>query len=298
MRIPMPDVEQLKQALESIVDLSYSATGGFKVVFKGVDASGHTEAIKAIYIPSEADGFKPEDIEVLKSRAQREIEALSLCSAPCIVRLGSLPPRLISVSVGSFLVYSEEYLPGCLLSGYVGKEPKPSFDFLLRAFSFLLDVIDEMIRIDHLHRDIKPNNIFVTGNDNRPFVILDMGIAFKMHGTQLTRGETPPGTLRYMAPELLSPDYKDVMDFRCDLYSAGLSIYEVAAGIHPFAPRPEEAYATIYRIMNKRPESLELMRPDLPKRFCRIVDRCFKKAPALRYSRTDLVRQELQEAHS
>jgi serine/threonine-protein kinase len=85
------------------------------------------------------------------------------------------------------------------------------------------------------------------------------------------------------------------MDFRCDLYSSGLSIYELASGFHPFAPRPENDYATVYRIMNEKPDPLAVRRPDLPLRFCRIIDRCIKKNPALRYSRIDLLRQELQE---
>jgi serine/threonine-protein kinase len=298
MRIPIPDIDQLKQQLGTITDLSYLDKGGFKVVFRGVDKSNRVEAIKAIYIPTEADGYAPEDIEEQAARANREIAALRLCAAPCIVRLGSIEPRLVTVSAGNYLVYSEELLPGRKLSSLINDVPRPSYKVLEGLFEFFIDVLDEMIRIDHLHRDIKPDNVFVTGIPERPYVILDMGIAFKMKGTQLTRRDTPPGTLRYMAPELLSPDYKDNMDFRCDLYSAGLSMYEVASGVHPFAPRPEESFATIYRIMKVKPISLEVLRPDLPVRFCGIVDRCFKKNPALRYSRLTLLKNDLKEAHS
>jgi serine/threonine-protein kinase len=167
---------------------------------------------------------------------------------------------------------------------------------LMAVFTFLIEVIEEMIRIRYLHRDIKPANIMATGSAERPYVILDMGIAYRVQGTALTQGPTPPGTLRYMAPELLAPDYKDVMDFRCDLYSSGLSIYELASGSHPFAPNTENDYATVYRIMNQRPDPLETRRPDLPRRFCQIIDRCIKKNLALRYARIDLLRHDLQEA--
>ncbi|MFO7535922.1 MAG: serine/threonine-protein kinase [Kiritimatiellia bacterium] len=298
MRIPIPDIDQLKQALGAFVDLTYIDKGGFKVVFKGVDKSKHTEAIKAIYIPTEADGFELTDIEEQTARAQREIEALRLCTAPCIVRLGSLEPRCVTVAAGNYLVYSEELLPGRKLSSFIGNEPKPNYEFLSGLLGFLIDVLEEMTRIGHLHRDIKPDNIFVTEIPDRPYVILDMGIAFKMQGTQLTRRDTPPGTLRYMAPELLMPDYKDNMDIRCDMYSAGLTLYEAATGVHPFAPRAEEAYATIYRIMNLKPTPLEEIRKDLPSDFCGIVDRCFKKNPALRYSRIAMLKHELQETNS
>jgi serine/threonine protein kinase len=295
MRIPIPNTEQVKLLLPDCIDLSYVASGGFKVVFRAVNGGGHAEAIKAIYIPSESDGLAPEQIAQLVARAQREIAALRLCLSPSIVKLGGLSPKLVTLGACTYLIYSEEFLPGKPLVEGVGKQPPPDLVTLMAVFNFLIDVIEEMIRIQYLHRDIKPANIMVTGVAERPYVILDMGIAYKVHGTELTQGATPPGTLRYMAPELLSPDYKDVMDFRCDLYSSALSIYELASGLHPFAPKPENDYATIYRIMKERPEPLENHRRDLPLQFCRIIDRCIKKNPALRYARTDLLRYDLQE---
>jgi serine/threonine-protein kinase len=297
MKIPIPDTEEIKQHLAGIDDLTHIATGGFKVVFKGIDSSQQVEAIKAIYIPTESDGFEPEQIAQLLARAQREIAALRLCKSPCIVRLGTLEPKLVKVSAGDYLVYSEEFLSGGPLSAQIGRLiPQPNLPILADVFMFLIEVIEEMVLIEHLHRDIKPANIMVTGDEKRPYVILDMGIAYKMHGTKLTQGPTPPGTLRYMAPELLLPDYRDVMDFRCDLYSAALSVYELASGVQPFAPRPENDYATLYRILNDKPVVLETLRPDLPPKFCRVVDRCIKKSPALRYARMDLLRHDLQEA--
>ncbi len=295
MRIPTPDLEQLKQQIPGLVELLYVATGGFKVVFRGVDDRGRVEAIKAIYIPSVADGFEPEQIDQLVSRARRELAALRLCQSSCIVKLGNLEPRLIAIGASTYLVYSEEFLPGKPLAARIKEQPLPDFETLKSVLTFLIDVIEEMIRIQYLHRDIKPANIMATEAPERPYVILDLGIAYKIQGTDLTQGSMPPGTLRYMAPELLAPDYKDMMDFRCDLYSSGLSVYELASGVHPFAPRPENESATVYRIMNQKPEPLEARRHDLPRSFCQIIDRCIKKNPALRYARIDLLRHELQE---
>lgn len=116
-----------------------------------------------------------------------------------------------------------------------------------------------------------------------------------MHGTQLTQCGSPPGTVRYMAPELLNPGYKDVMDFRCDLYAAGLTIYVLASGMHPFAPKPEYEHATIYRILNERPHLLADLCPDLPPAFCAIIDRCIRKKPALRYAKIELIEKALRE---
>jgi len=295
--IPKPEDKEIIGHLPHLITLEYRATGGFKVVYRGVDKAGKVEAIKAIYIPEEKDGFEPELIDQLVARAQREIEALQLCVSPCIVKLGQVNPRLVNFGAGKYLLYSEEFIPGYPLSDIVGKQV-PDIRTLYAVTSFLLDVIEEMIRIDHLHRDIKPANIMVTDLGQRPYVILDMGIAYKMQGTQLTQISGPPGTLRYMAPELFSPTYKDVMDFRCDLYSAGLSLYEYASGMNPFAPRPENPFVTQYRILKEKPQPLEGLRNDLPVKYCRIIDRCMKKNPALRYSNINQLREEIEEALS
>jgi len=295
MIIPTPDIDQLRQQISGLITLSYVATGGFKVVFRGVYDSGRVEAIKAIYIPSEADGFAPEQSAQLVARAQREIVVLRSCQPLCIVKLGSVEPRPITIGAHTYLVYSEEFLPGQPMSGLINQQQPPDFGMLKSVFSFLIDVIREMVRLEYLHRDIKPGNIMVTGLPDRPYVILDLGIAYKVQGTELTQGMTPPGTRSYMAPELFMPNYKDVMDFRCDLYSAGLTVYVLASGIHPFAPKPEDEVATVVRVVTQRPPPLETLRPDLPVVFCRIIDRCIKKNLALRYARIDLLHQELQE---
>ncbi len=295
--IPKPDETELSALLPEMVSLEYRATGGFKVVFRGVTRDGVEEAVKAIYIPEEKEGFEPEQIAQLVARAQREIEALALCTSPVIVKLGRIAPKRVELSTGAYLLYSEEFLSGSPLSDFVGKL-HPDLGTLYEVCLFLLAVLEEMTRIEHLHRDIKPANIMVTGIPKRPYVILDMGIAYKMQGTQITQGGGPPGTLRYMAPELFSPMYKDLMDFRCDVYSAGVTLYEYASGMNPFAPQPESPYVTQYRILKEKPQPLESLRPDLPPHFCRIVDRCIKKNPALRYSRLDLLREELEEAVS
>src|SRR2546428_9041349 len=99
-----------------------------------------------------------------------------------------------------------------------------------------MEAILEVERLGHIHRDVKTGNILALAQPERPFVLLDLGIAFKLHGTELTvRGGGPPGTLIYMAPELFRTDYKQVLDIRSDIYSAGVTLFEYAASDHPIA---------------------------------------------------------------
>ena len=58
----------------------------------------------------------------------------------------------------------------------------------------------------------------------RPFVLLDLGIAFSVFDTPLTfdaQNRMPPGTFRYLAPEMLQLNFRETIDFRSDVYAAG-----------------------------------------------------------------------------
>lgn len=296
MSIPIPNPDDLKNALALNLSPEFIATGGFKAVFKITFENGSTEALKAVYIPKARPDNDAELLhrEQLIARAKREISALRQCEHPGIVKLGRFDPIEASISGNDFLVYSEEFLPGEPLTSWLTSNEQTSFSDLCAVMRMLVDLVESLSGIGYLHRDIKPENIIDTGDAGRRFVVLDMGIAYKMHGTELTQGSGPPGTLRFMAPELLRPDYKDNMDFRCDIYSAALTIYVLAAKSHPFAPKPESPYATAYRIMKITPTPLRDLRPDLPESFCGIIDRCIRKRAALRYSNITALKNDLE----
>jgi len=293
MSFPVPSAEGIQSTLALSETPVHIETGGFKAVYRMETPSG-SEAIKAVYIPP-SDNEDDTTRAQLIARAKREIETLGKCISPALVQLGSIEPQLCSVEGHDYLIYGEEFLPGDSLTSWIDRNPRPPLHKLKALFSSLIGLIRELSQAGYLHRDIKPANVIETGIAGRPFVVLDLGIAFKMHGTELTQRGGPPGTLLYMSPELLKPNYKDVMDFRCDLYAAGLTVYVVASGKHPFALRSEHEYATAYRIMSQRPRPLAELRSDLPEEFCAIVDRCIRKKPALRYARLEIVESELQE---
>jgi len=294
MNIQEPNTETLQKALHLETAPEYVATGGFKAVYKFRTPQGIDEALKAVYIPSANTDEETLQRNQLIARATREIKALEQCEHPNIVKLGSVKAAMRALDGQDYLVYSEEFLPGKSLAAWMNQANQATFSDLWILMRSMTDLIGALSGLGYLHRDIKPDNIMETRDSGRRFVALDMGIAYKMEGTQLTRGGSPPGTVRYMAPELLKPDYKDNMDFRCDLYSAGLTVYVLATKSHPFAPRPEHAYATVYRIMNTLPNPLAQLRPDLPDGFCRIIDRCIKKRPALRYGNLRQLADELE----
>ena len=85
-----------------------------------------------------------------------------------------------------------------------------------------------------------------------------------------------------IAPEMLDTNFRQSLDYRADLYTIGLTLYEYATGMNPFARRDEAQYTTLYRIKHDTPQPLSTLRPDLDITFCRLIDQFIKKLPALR----------------
>jgi len=292
---PIPTGLELQQKMNLPNTPVYHRRGGFKAVYTMKNARNVDEALKAIFIPRAESEQERLQRNQLIARAKREIAALSECSSAGIVKLGGIKAEMVELQHADYLVYSEEMLKGePLASRLAPGSPQMDFESLRLLLLTLVRLIGDLHAINYLHRDIKPDNIMDTGDPNRRFVALDMGIAYKLHGTDITQGPNPPGTLRYMAPELLGPNYKDSMDYRSEIYSAGLTVYVLASKSHPFAPMPEHAYATLYRIMNTHPQPLARLRPDLPQAFCQIIDRCIRKRAALRYSSIDILINEIE----
>lgn len=289
----IPSAEDLQRTRSELEAVEFAAAGGFKAVFRAVVA-GRIEAVKVVYIPPEAEEDSSRD-EIV-ARVKREIDALRLCQTDRLVKLGSIELQGIAIGGHDYLLYSEEFLPGESLRDRLARGDRPDLAELLTLMQCLAEAIKAIDAINHIHRDIKPGNVVATGMAARPFVLLDLGIAFKLRGTELTvRGGGPPGTLAYMAPELLTPDYKSALDIRSDIYSAGVTVFEYAAGVHPIARRGEDALTTALRILQRPPVKLASIRQDLPESFCRLVDRCLRKLPALRFPNPQALLRALEE---
>jgi serine/threonine protein kinase/Tol biopolymer transport system component len=142
-----------------------------------------------------------------------------------------------------------------------------------------------------VHRDLKPENVFVA-NDGR-VKLLDFGLAKLTEHTQaLTSAATVDtaagmvmGTVAYMAPEQargLDADH------RTDLFAFGVVMHEMLTGHLPF--RGAFGADVLAAILNADPPPLDNSRPDIPAELSRIVTRCLRKRPELRFqSAADLV---------
>lgn len=268
-------------------------SGGYKSVYR-VETTSGIEALKIITLPVAANS--PDDDALhqeIKGRVNRELEALQRCACPELVRLATFTLTEMTINNLPVLAYSEEYLAGKDLWEIWRNDPtQPSESELKILFGVLLRAIRQLWGSGYIHRDIKPANIIKLSDPQRPFVLLDLGIAFSINDTALTADSQrfpPPATLRYIAPEMIRPNFRENLDYRSDLYTAALTVYEYGAKTHPIARDREDAMQTISRAINEEPKPLIIKRSDLSAEFCQLIDQMLKKIPALRPANLNLL---------
>ncbi len=127
-----------------------------------------------------------------------------------------------------------------------------------------------------VHRDIKPSNIMIAA-DGR-YVLTDFGIVLTQGGTKLTRNVETIGTPEYMSPEQIQGR---VPDRRSDVYSLGIVLYEMLAGIAPF--KAENTLAVLYKHVHEQPPTLARVRTDLSAPVVNLVSRSIAKKPEDRF---------------
>jgi serine/threonine protein kinase len=153
---------------------------------------------------------------------------------------------------------------------------------ILVAVSILRDVA-RALEFAHskgvVHRDIKPDNILLTGNTA---AVSDFGIAKALEASRMTTGAAEMtelgvavGTPQYMAPEQAAGD--TALDHRVDLYALGCVAYEMIAGEPPFMGRSAASLMRAHIL--DTPTPIATKRADVPDALAAIIKRCLEKDP-------------------
>ncbi|HKP64829.1 MAG TPA: protein kinase [Polyangiales bacterium] len=146
----------------------------------------------------------------------------------------------------------------------------------------LLEALEAAHRKGFIHRDIKPDNIFLAhdGRDSITVKLLDFGIAsLQTEGdAKLTRTGSVLGTPQYMSPEQAQGGR---IDARSDIWSVGAMLYRALAGRAPY--QGETYNALIVSIVTNQHAPLEQSRPDLPSGLLETVERAMRKSPGDRF---------------
>ncbi|HSD27067.1 MAG TPA: protein kinase, partial [Vicinamibacteria bacterium] len=190
-----------------------------------------------------------------------------------------------------------EYVEGETLRRRLSRGPLP-IPGLLDLGAQLADGVASAHRAGIVHRDLKPENLVVTADGT--LKILDFGLAkvvpiplgdvearetLTRHGTV---AGTLLGTLEYMSPEQASGR---PVDGRTDQFAVGLILGEMATGRPLF--RRDTPAEVLAAVIERDPEPLRQLRPDVPEGLETLVSRCLQKDPARRFAKTDELAAEL-----
>jgi len=127
-----------------------------------------------------------------------------------------------------------------------------------------------------VHRDIKPANIMYEPESDQ-VKVTDFGIA-RITDSSKTKTGMVLGTPSYMSPEQLSGKK---IDGRSDLFSLGVTLYQLASGKLPF--EGESMAQLMFKIANEPPEDIRAINPNIPAALAKIIDKALTKDAEQRY---------------
>ena len=139
-----------------------------------------------------------------------------------------------------------------------------------------------------VHRDVKPANVMISRQGE--VKLMDFGIARDESQRDLTETGTGLGTPSYMSPEQI---LGDKLDFRSDIFSLGIVLYQMVTGRKPFIE--DDSHTVMQKIRLDRYVSPRRLNPSVPRRLEHIMARCMEKLPANRYASTQALIDELIE---
>ncbi|HMF12864.1 MAG TPA: serine/threonine-protein kinase, partial [Gemmataceae bacterium] len=153
-----------------------------------------------------------------------------------------------------------EYVEGVSLREYLSRKGSLDVPLVLSLMRQVASALQRAEELGIIHRDIKPENILLTRKGEAK--VTDFGLSRCLtldEPMDLTRSGTAAGTPRYMSPEHIEGK---AVDGRSDMYSFGITCYEMLAGKAPF--NGNSAFEIALKHVREEPEPLENLRPDLP----------------------------------
>jgi serine/threonine-protein kinase len=246
------------------------AHGGMGIVYRGVHTVfDEVVAIKAIF-PELT--LNPE----LRERFLNEAKIQRRLHHPNIVQI-----REFLIDQGKFFIVME-FIEGETLANHLRRRGQPmttgeAVELLQQALEGLGFAHAQGV----IHRDIKPSNIILTREGVAK--LTDFGIARAVDSVKLTRTGTALGTPAYMSPEQIQGVK---LDHRTDIYSMGITLYEMLTGRVPFErlTNSDSDFNVLVAHINQTPPPPSRLAPGIPPFLEAAILKALEKAPANRFA--------------
>jgi serine/threonine protein kinase len=237
--------------------------GGFAWVFAGRELDGTAVAVK-ILMPRYAGDPQ------FESRFRNEAETAAQLKHPNIIRI-----RFVARS-GNYVYFAMDLCVDSLAARLAREGPLPEAD-IMRIAADVARALEFAHAQGVIHRDLKPDNILIHADGSA--VLSDFGIARAVSGYVASTGVNMTiGTPQYLSPEQAQGR---PLDQRLDFYALGVTLYKAATGEVPFTSTDWFELARMH--VEDAPPALRKKRPELSKRFERVVKKCLAKHPDDRY---------------
>ena len=247
--------------------LALLGVGGMGQVYKVRNVlSDRVEAMKVL-LPNLADQ------KMLADRFIREIKVLAGLHHPNIAELRT------ALTIDNQLVMIMEFVEGATLSSRVQEGGIPygqALGYIQQVLAALSYAHSQKI----IHRDIKPANMMLTPQG--VVKLMDFGIARQDGDVTLTTANSTVGSIAYMSPEQVKGE---PVDARSDLYSVGVSLYELITGQRPF--QGDTGFSIMRAHLETMPKPPVEIRPDLPVAISDLILMAVAKEPAKRFQSAD-----------
>ncbi len=190
-----------------------------------------------------------------------------------------------------------EYLKGCELGTLLGEDGKQDPDLAVRIARQICDGLAAAHEAGVVHRDMKPENVFLVGELSNPLAkIIDFGISKitdPNESNKLTRTGFVMGTPAYMPPEQAKGGH---VDHRTDVYGIGAILYRALTGHAPF--EGDDAGALLAAVLTQEPRRPRTLDPTIPESLELIIERAMAKNPDDRYQSVEAMGAELAQWES
>ena len=252
-------------------------SGGMATVYLAHDLKHDRQVALKVLRPELAATLGPD-------RFPREIRIVAKLQHPHVLPLHD------SGESGGFLYYVMPFVEGESLRAKLDRDGQMPVHDAVRVLREVVDALAYAHAHGVLHRDIKPDNVMLSG---RHALVTDFGVAKAVSdagGEKLTTVGVAVGTPTYMSPEQATGELR--IDHRSDIYAVGILGYELLTGKPPFVAATAQGVLSAQVL--ERPAPVVERRPAVPQALSDLLARCLEKDPADRWQSAEEILHALE----